>query len=142
MNKSALVLCSRLIQAVAIVVLAVSTMLLLAPSIGMAIFNFVYYQSFSSQVLEANAPYIQFTHGIIGAVMAGWMMCIIMLARGPFITGECYAWNTIAFPLAGWFLIDTGFSLAHAIWGNVFLNLAIAVMFGVPLLAARRYFDN
>jgi hypothetical protein len=28
---------------------------------------------------------IWFANGIIGAVMAGWMICIILLARGPFL---------------------------------------------------------
>jgi len=37
---------------------------------------------------------------------ASWMICIIMLARGPFVEGRLHAWNTIAIPLASWFLID------------------------------------
>lgn len=139
-NKPALMFWSRLIQTGAAVVLALSAVLLLAPSTGISIFNFVYYQTFSSTGLESNSPYIQFAHGIIGAVLAGWMIGIIILARTPFIAGERYAWNTITFSLAGWFLIDTGFSLFHAIWGNLFLNLAIALLFGIPLLATHKYF--
>ena len=58
------------------------------------------------------------------AVMAGWMICIIMLAKGPFLEGRRHAWNTIAIPLASWFLIDTVFSIAHGVWSNVLLKTA------------------
>ncbi len=43
--------------------------------------------------------YLRFANGIIGAVMAGWMLTVIALARGPFLAGERYAWNAIAWPL-------------------------------------------
>jgi hypothetical protein len=29
------------------------------------------------------------------------MICIIMLARGPFVEGSLHAWNITAIPLAG-----------------------------------------
>ena len=76
------------------------------------------------------------------AVMAGWMLTIILLARGPFISGERYAWNAIAWPLTGWYLVDTCFSLAHGVWGNVLLNTATALMFGIPLFCSRRLFPH
>ncbi|MFM8769074.1 MAG: hypothetical protein ACKOD9_15375, partial [Rubrivivax sp.] len=84
--------------------------------------------------------YLRFANGIIGAVMAGWMMAVIVLARGPFRAGERFAWNSIAWPLLGWYAIDTTFSFAHGAWGNVLLNTGTALMFGVPLLASRRHF--
>ena len=84
--------------------------------------------------------YLRFANGIIGAVMAGWMMAVIVLARGPFRAGERFAWNAIAWPLLGWYVIDTTFSIAHGVWGNVLLNTGTALMFGVPLLASRRHF--
>jgi hypothetical protein len=40
----------------------------------------------------------------------------------------------------GWYLIDTCFSVAHGVWGNVLLNTANAVMFGIPLVGSRRFF--
>lgn len=141
-HRPELVLWSRLIQAAAAVVLALSALLLLAPAVGASIFNLVYFSSLTS---PAAAPavvqgYIHFANGIIGAVMAGWMLAILVIARGPFVAGERSAWNGIALPLAGWYLIDTAFSVAHGVWGNVLLNTATALMFGVPLLASRRHF--
>jgi len=142
MNQPALVFWSRLIQAAAGVVLVLSAALLFAPALGEAFFNLVYFHQPVSPVpvpLETQA-YIQFANGIIGAVMAGWMIAIIMLARGPFLAGERYAWCAIAWPLLAWYLVDTAFSLVHGVWGNVLLNTATGLMFCIPLVAARRHF--
>lgn len=138
----ALVFWSRLIQAAAAVVIFLNLTLLLAPHLGEAIFNLVYFHQLSIpvEVPSLARGYIWFANGIIGAVMAGWMICIILLARGPFLQGRRHAWNTIAIPLASWFLIDTLFSIAHGVWGNVLLNTATGLMFAVPLLFSRRYF--
>ena len=142
MNKWALHFWSRLIQMAAGVVLALSAVLMLAPSLGEAFFYLVYFQQPASPVaVPAEIQgYLRFANGIIGAVMAGWMMVIIMLARGPFRAGERFAWNAIAWPLLGWYVIDTTFSIAHGVWGNVLLNTGTALMFGMPLLASRRHF--
>lgn len=142
MNKTALQSWSRLIQAAAAVVLVLSAVLMLAPSLGEAFFYLVYFQQPASPVaVPAEIQgYLRFANGIIGAVMAGWMLVIIMLARGPFRAGERFAWNSIAWPLLGWYVIDTTFSIAHGAWGNVLLNTGTALMFGVPLLASRRHF--
>lgn len=142
MNKTALHFWSRLIQMAAAVVLALSAVLMLAPPLGEAFFHLVYFQQPASPVavpIEIQG-YLRFANGIIGAVMAGWMMVIIMLARGPFRAGERFAWNAIAWPLLGWYVIDTTFSIAHGVWGNVLLNTGTALMFGLPLLASRRHF--
>jgi hypothetical protein len=141
-QRPELVLWSRLIQAAAAVVLALSALLLIAPHVGAAAFNLVYFGSMTSPVAAPAVVqgYIHFANGIIGAVLAGWMLTIIVMARGPFLAGERSAWITIAWPLAGWYLIDTAFSLAHGVWGNVLLNTGTALMFGVPLLGSRRHF--
>jgi len=138
----ALLLWSRLVQGAAAVVIALSLTLLLSPRLGEAIFNLVYFHQLSMpvEVPRLARGYIWFANGIIGAVMAGWMISIILLARGPFLEGRLYAWNTIAIPLTSWFLIDTAFSIAQGVWGNVLLNTATGLMFGIPLLFSRRHF--
>jgi hypothetical protein len=141
MNKLALRFWSRMIQGAAAVVLALSAVLMLAPPLGETFFHLVYFQQPASPVpVPAEIQgYLRFANGIIGAVMAGWMMAVIVLARGPFRAGERFAWNAIAWPLLGWYVIDTTFSIAHGAWGNVLLNTGTALMFGVPLLASRRH---
>ena len=133
---------SCLIQGAAWVVLGLSAVLMLVPSLGESLFYVVYFQQVSSPapVPDVVQGYIRFANGIIGAVMAGWMMMVILVARGPFMSGERLAWNLIAWPLLVWYLVDTSFSLAHGVWGNVLLNTATALMFGIPLLCSRRLF--
>ncbi len=141
-DSRALLLWSRLIQAAAFVVLGLSAVLMLAPALGESLFFLVYFGQPISPVLVPDevTGYLQFANGIIGAVLAGWMIAIIILARGPFMAAERYAWNAIAWPLLGWYGIDTCFSLVHGVWGNALLNTATAVMFGIPLIGARRHF--
>jgi hypothetical protein len=141
-DSRALLMWSRLIQAASTIVIGLSLVLMLTPSLGESLFYLVYFQQANSPVAvpEEVQGYIRFANGIIGAVMAGWMLTIILLARGPFMTGEHYAWQAIAWPLVGWYLIDTCFSVAHGVWGNVLLNTATAVMFGIPLIGSRRLF--
>lgn len=71
----ALLFWSRLIQAAAAVVIILSLTLLLAPRLGEAIFNLVYFHQPSIPVEVPNLAmgYIWFANGIIGAVMAGWI---------------------------------------------------------------------
>jgi hypothetical protein len=142
MRPTPLVFWSRLIQAAAATVLGLSAVLLLAPSLGEQFFNVIYYHQPASpaHAPESVVAYIRFANGIIGAVMAGWMIAIIMIARGPFASGDPSAWSNLALPLGGWFIIDTTFSIAHGVWGNVLLNVAMLLLFGVPLAGSRRYF--
>ena len=141
-SSRALLIWSRLIQAASVIVLGLTAALMLAPSMGESLFYLVYFRQAVSPVPvpEEVLGYLRFANGIIGAVMAGWMLTILLLARGPFMTGERYAWQAIAWPLMGWYLIDTCFSVAHGVWGNVLLNTATAVMFGIPLIGSRRLF--
>jgi hypothetical protein len=143
-NPSRLRLCSALIQFAALAVLFFGITLIIAPSAGEWIFNRVYYGQ-PVRPADVSGPaleYIRFANGIIGAVMIGWMICIIMIARGPFMSADPYAWKLIALPLAVWFLVDTGFSITHGIWGNVALNAAVGLMFGIPRLLSHRHFDG
>ncbi|MFN5700981.1 MAG: hypothetical protein ACK47V_10215 [Betaproteobacteria bacterium] len=74
--------------------------LLLSPRLGEAIFNLVYFHQLSIPVEVPSLAhgYIWFANGIIGAVMAGWMIYIILLARGPFLEGRLHAWNLFQSP--------------------------------------------
>jgi hypothetical protein len=67
--------------------------LLLSPRLGEAIFNLIYFHQLSIPVEVPSLAhgYIWFANGIIGAVMVGRMICIILLARGPFLEGRPHA---------------------------------------------------
>jgi hypothetical protein len=130
------------LQAAAAVVILLSAVLLLAPATGMVIFSTVYFwqPEFAEPAPASVVAYIRFMHGVLGAVMVGWMVAVIALARGGFVAGQRHAWNTIAASLGAWLLVDTTYSALHAVWGNVALNVATAAMFAVPLIASRKHF--
>jgi hypothetical protein len=146
MNSAALRLrfWSVWLQAAAAVMMALSAVLLLAPSLGLVIFSTVYFlqPEFPAPAPKEVVAYIRFTHGVLGAVMLGWMVAVIALARGPFVAGQRHAWNTIAVSVGAWFLTDTSHSIWHGVWGNVALNVATIVMFAVPMIGSRKHFTQ
>ena len=144
MMQPKLVFWSKFIQLAAVLMLGLSAILLLAPILGESLFNMVYFYQFEypSEIDETAISYIRFANGVLGAVMAGWMVGIIMIARGPLLKGDEYAWNTIAVPLALWFFLDSAFSISYGSWGNVILNVSTALIFSVPLIAIRPYLNR
>lgn len=89
--------------------------------------------------VEANA-YITLVHGVLGTVMLAWGVAMMIALTGPFARGQREGWVLIAVPLMVWYLVDTGFSLYIGFWRNAVLNTVLAILFGVPLVATRRYF--
>ncbi len=144
MSSDALGRWSRMLQGAALVVIALSAVLLLAPALGLGFFDWVYFAGAAEATplgAEADA-YLRFTNGVLGAVMIGWMLLIMALARGPFRRGEAFAWNLIAASMATWFVVDTTFSLANGVFGNALLNLGTLIMFAVPLALSRSQFQG
>jgi hypothetical protein len=123
--------------AVACGVIALSLLLLLAPSAGGFLFDAIYLATLTPQAdySPSAMAYIQFVNGVLGAVMIGWMVAIVLLVQGPFRRGERFGWDAIAASVAVWFAVDTSFSLVHGVLGNVALNLLMAAGFAVPLAA-------
>lgn len=115
---------------------------ILFPDLTQSLFNIIFFgsadasQSFSN---EANA-YIAFAHGVLGAVMIGWMVALLPILLGPFGQGQRSAWNAIAFSLIEWYGIDTVFSLHSGVPANALFNTALLVLFAIPLAATYGYF--
>lgn len=119
-----------------------SVIFLAAPPTGQRLFDAVYYLSLEGPALdEGAARYVQFANGVLGAMMIGWMTLTAIVANGPFRRGEAWAWTAIAASIGIWYVVDTTFSTAHGITGNVILNTIVAVAFGLPLAMTRRSFS-
>lgn len=86
--------------------------------------------------------YQDWLFGLLGAVMAGWLITIGWLVIGPFRRGEGWAWSAITVSMAAWFVLDTGTSLAHGVIFNALFNLGFLIGFGIPLAVTYRYFHN
>ena len=84
--------------------------------------------------------YQGFVHGVLGATVAGWGVLMLAVARAAFRRRERWAWRAMAGALLAWFVPDTAISIAYAVWPNVALNVAVAALLGLPLVATRRAF--
>jgi hypothetical protein len=85
----------------------------------------------------AALPYISLLHGVLGAVMFGWGAALLLVIRGSFQRGSREGWNILAIAVSAWFIPDTALSLWTGFWQNALLNVAIALLFGIPLAATR-----
>lgn len=82
--------------------------------------------------------YVLFLQGVLGAVIFGWVLLMLAVvqhglardATGPW-------WSALVLSVGGWFLLDTGFSLAVASWQHALFNVAFLVALAVPLIALR-----
>jgi uncharacterized membrane protein YqaE (UPF0057 family) len=109
--------------------------LVLLPAATQRLFNLLYFSSSRANLSfgPAEANYIRFVCSVLGAVMVGWAVALIFVIFGSFRRGLREGWNLIAISLIAWFLPDTAVSLAYGFWQNALLNLAIAVLFAIPL---------
>ena len=87
---------------------------------------------------EAQA-YIVFLYGVLGAVLVGFALALLGLARGALRRGERWAWNTITLSVSGWLVLDVGFSLWSGFWPNALLNLGFGVALLLPLWKLRPF---
>lgn len=81
--------------------------------------------------------YIAFLYGVLGAVLAGFAVALLGIARGPLRRGEGWAWWTLLAAILLWFVLDVGFSLWSGFWPNALLNLAFGAALLVPLFRLR-----
>ena len=101
-----------------------------------ALFESLYFTPNTGTTLDVDAvAYTTFFQGVLGAVMMGWSVVLLYLARGPFRRGESSAWNTFALSLAVWFVADVAWSLWTGYWQNALLNAGLFVLFAIPLAA-------
>lgn len=75
---------------------------------------------------------------VLGGVMAGWVLMLIQLVRGPLRDGSGWALRVIASSLALWFVLDTGMSLALGYPSHALFNVPFAVALGIPLWRLRK----
>ena len=65
-----------------------------------------------------------------------------MSPRYPFRRRERWAWTCIFAGITLWFIPDTAISAYYGVYVNVTLNITIALLVYVPLIATRGLFKN
>ena len=74
------------------------------------------------------------SHSVTFATMAGWGLCVAIVAANAFGSRQAWAWWAIAGSVALWFPLDTGRSLYHRVYANVAVNIATLVVLATPLI--------
>lgn len=78
-------------------------------------------------------------YGVLGAVLLGWMLLLLAVARGPLLRRQRWAWTAMTTCVSAWFVIDSGFSLAIGATEHAMFNLGFAAALGIPLIGLRRH---
>lgn len=86
--------------------------------------------------------YVSLVHAVLGSVMLGWAVALFLVAAGPFRNARPHARAIIATAVAAWFVPDTVFSVWSGFWQNALLNVVIAVLFAIPLVATYPVFHG
>jgi hypothetical protein len=128
-----------LVQATIMTMIVLGAVMLLTPALGEKIFYLVYYQAFEppADFSKEARSYIRFTNAVLGAVLIGWMVLSyqLVVARSA-VTFS--AQSAIMLSVGCWFLVDTAFSALHGVWGNVALNVLVAIGILLPLHLSSR----
>jgi hypothetical protein len=92
----------------------------------------------AEQPPEAARRYAFWAHGVLGGVLAGWGVLVIGIALGPFKRREPWAWWCLLIAFVGWFVLDSGASVAYGVTFNAWLNLGALAITAVPIVATAR----
>lgn len=79
-------------------------------------------------------------YGVLGAVVAGWGVFVVFLAKHPLRNRERWAWTCILAGFILWFVVDTAISALFGVYFNVLFNCVLAALIFVPLIATHREF--
>lgn len=91
---------------------------------------------------EGIQPFQSWVFGVLGSMLSGWGVCFVYLARYPFKHRERWAWNCIFYCTTLWFIPDTAISAYYGVSINVALNVVVAVLVYLPLIATKSQFTN
>lgn len=79
-------------------------------------------------------------YALLGAAMLGWGITLAFLAYFPFRRRERWAWWAVAAGMGGWYVVDTGLSLAFGVTFNALFNTVLLVLIGgLPLIFTYRH---
>ena len=89
------------------------------------------------QVTPEAVMFQQWIYSVLGATIAGWGICVALLAYYPFRNREIWAWNAIVLGVTVWYVVDTGLSLYFRVIFNVIFNTVLFIAVWLPLAFTR-----
>jgi len=115
-------------------VLIYSLLLVFAGATAGSLFSWFGFGPEESIDTDAVRDYLKLPYMVLGAVMAGWALLMIQIARGPLKENSTWAWNILVRSLTLWFILDTGMSLVLGYPMHALFNVPFAIALGVPLV--------
>lgn len=115
--------------------------MMIVPFVWKDFFNIIIFGDveFPKDFSDDAITYIRLILGIAGAVMAGWMLALIYLIKGPLKAGEVWAWKAITYSVVFWYVVDTAYSLYLGFPENALLNTGFVIAFAPPLIMTARW---
>lgn len=96
---------------------------------------------FAEGIPQADAKAFQrWVYGVLGAVLAGWAVCMAFIAQYGLRTKARWTWRCYAAGVGLWFLVDTAISLYFGMQFNAIFNAVLLILVAVPLAAIRKNF--
>ncbi len=127
----------RWLEAVLALVLIYAGLLVFAGSVAgslFAAFGFGPPESIDTNDVQ---EYLKLPYMVLGAVLAGWTLTLLQLARGPLRDGSPWVIPLMARSLALWFVLDTGMSLVLGHPTHALFNVPFGVALAIPLARIR-----
>lgn len=127
----------RWLEIVLAIVLLYSLLLVFAGTAAGSLFSWFGFGPSESIDTEAVRDYLLLPYMVLGAVMAGWVILMIQIVRGPLKEEAPWAWTFLVRSLSLWFILDTGMSLVLGYPMHALFNIPFAFALGIPLASLR-----
>ena len=79
---------------------------------------------------------------IYGAIMIGWGATLLLIGRLAFIRKDAELMKIMLFGLAIWLIIEAVYSLYLGVLFNVGVDIAVLVLFSIPLIFGIRFLKS
>lgn len=101
-------------------------------------------ETFSNGYLPEEAHRLRtFLFGIIGGTISGYFFLQTCIVWIPFYRKEPWAWHAIFWALMLWFVIDSGMSIYHGAYFNIWMiNIWSLLLTAIPLVMTYRDFKD
>lgn len=98
---------------------------------GLKVFSSSHFQLVHRDVL------LNWESALYGAIMTGWGFTLLLVGRTAFKRNDRELKRLLFVGIATWLAIEAGASIWLGVWPNAGVDLAVAIIFAIPLLRSR-----
>ena len=84
---------------------------------------------------------LRWASAIYGAIMIGWGTTLFLLGRIAFRRNDAVLLKIMLFGIAVWLVVEVLFSLYLGVFFNVGVDIAVLLLFGLPLFIGIRHIE-